>query len=225
MMLPRSRESRQFCIDIVLRVGAFRMCHRTKRQCRSAKEWRADRNDGPKNVRAQSRAPLCGGPSPVMSDDHGDLLVSQGADETQYIADTIEHGIWNETVTVGHWLRSDCHNRRGHCLVGPAPGWCSWLPTHGAREETSRSPISGAFLCCRSFHSSRSRHLPELSPLGDGIRTYSDSNARAGVLPACRMRVAGGIGQIDRPAVRGMLICIDPGLLAPMQRRLVGQAI
>ena len=41
-----------------------------------------------------------------MSDDHGGLLVSQGADETQHIADTIEHGIRHETVTVGDWLRS-----------------------------------------------------------------------------------------------------------------------
>jgi len=38
------------------------------------------------------------------------------------------------------------------------------------------------------------------------------------------MRVAGGIGQLDRPAVRGMLICVDPGFLAPMQSRLVSQA-
>jgi hypothetical protein len=41
-----------------------------------------------------------------MSDDHRDLLVPQGADETEHVADTIEQGIRHEIVAVGHWLWS-----------------------------------------------------------------------------------------------------------------------
>jgi len=41
-----------------------------------------------------------------MSDDHGDLLVSQSADETEHVANTTEYGIRHETIAVGHWLRS-----------------------------------------------------------------------------------------------------------------------